>query len=104
MGFARRAPWFALLAVLVAASVGSAVFDDFLPHTDDGCRVESHCLVCQRVQGSTSVVPSVLPLAVGLEMVGTAALPAPAVVLEVALRTADPRGPPLLTPSTASEV
>ncbi len=34
------------MGVLVAL-VGLLGVADFLPHTDDGCAVESHCLVCR---------------------------------------------------------
>lgn len=34
------------MGVLVAL-VGLLGVSDFLPHTDDGCAVESHCLTCR---------------------------------------------------------
>jgi hypothetical protein len=32
---------------LLVALVGLLSFADLLPHTDDGCAVESHCLACR---------------------------------------------------------
>ena len=32
---------------LMMALVGLFAVADFLPHTDDGCAVESHCLACR---------------------------------------------------------
>lgn len=35
-----------VMSVLVAL-VSLVGFSDFLPHTDDGCAVETHCLACR---------------------------------------------------------
>lgn len=51
------------MGVLVAL-VGLLGVADFLPHTDDGCAVESHCLTCRaHVSAITDLVTfATLPL------------------------------------------
>jgi len=44
----------AVTALALAAAVGLLLAEGFLPHTDDGCEVELHCLAC-RLLLSTAV-------------------------------------------------
>jgi len=54
------------MGVLVAL-VGMLGVADFLPHTDDGCAVESHCLACRAHVGAVTdlVAFASLPLGPG---------------------------------------
>jgi hypothetical protein len=90
----RRARSFALVCAFVLAGLGASAFESFLPHTDDGCPVEVHCLVCQRVQGATPEAPRVVLVAVSFEVVGAPALAVPSDVSAPCLRAAFSRGPP----------
>jgi hypothetical protein len=58
----RRFRLFAAVAVLLLAGVSADAFSDFLPHTDDGCPVEVHCLVCRRALGTTSIFSHAAPI------------------------------------------
>ena len=44
----------------IALCAGLAV-TSFLPHTDDGCQVETHCLSCRLTLGTVAVGASALP-------------------------------------------
>ena len=68
----RRA---ALAALLLVALLGGVV-EGFLPHTDDGCPTEIHCLVCRSAYGRTAV--AVAPAAPRPVAVVTLAAPADA--------------------------
>jgi hypothetical protein len=90
----RSARWFTVAAAVLVAALGIALLDGFLPHTDDGCPVEVHCLVCQRDQGTTPVLPHVLLVVTSFVVVGSAVVSAAAVPSSLATPTAVPRGPP----------
>ena len=94
----RSARWFTVLAAVLVAALGIAALDGFLPHTDDGCPVEVHCLVCQRGQGTTPVLPHVLLVTTSFEVVGTAFVPAARPAASPSTPTAVPRGPPSARP------
>jgi len=82
-----------LVTVLLAALLGGAA-EGFLPHTDDGCPTETHCLVCRTVQGRTAaVVGAVSLVAVALAAEVVPAPPAPRLVC-AASRPHLSRGPP----------
>lgn len=89
----RLAKW-AALALLAAFSLVAAA--DAFDHTDDGCVVETHCLLCQWQHGATAV-PTVVAKTPGVPVdLGRA-------VFEVATEPhldgvpleTSPRGPPL---------
>ena len=46
-------------ALVLLAALGSALVAEALEHTDDGCAVETHCVVCHWQRGAT-VVPTVV--------------------------------------------
>ena len=46
-------------ALVLLAALGSALVAEALQHTDDGCAVETHCVVCHWQRGAT-VVPTVV--------------------------------------------
>lgn len=96
----RRARWFALLATFVVAGLAATVLDGFLGHTDDGCPVEIHCLVCQRAHGATPAMPRIALLPMSFEVVGAPAVATLPCVSAPAVRAAVSRGPPP-TPASA---
>jgi hypothetical protein len=86
----RRA---ALAALLVVAVLGGVV-EGFLPHTDDGCPTEVHCLVCRSAYSRTAVAvapTAPLPVVVVVEPAHRDAIPR---VGQVDLGTDVSRGPP----------
>jgi hypothetical protein len=88
-----RGGWPAI-ALIVLASVVAAAGADFLPHTDDGCQTEIHCLVCRTAFSSAVPVALAAPASIALALSG--ALPAR---VPVPLAQAEPgrlasRGPP----------
>jgi hypothetical protein len=83
----------ALLLVALASLVSAEAFD----HTDDGCAVEVHCVLCQWHQGTAAVL-AVVPL----PRAPIAACPASLVVPATPLRDGDrletaSRAPPLVS-------
>jgi len=56
-GWQRRLLLVASLVLL--AALGTALVGEALEHTDDGCAVETHCVVCHWQRGAT-VVPTVV--------------------------------------------
>jgi hypothetical protein len=65
-----RGGWPAI-ALIVLASVVAAAGADFLPHTDDGCQTEIHCLVCRTACSSAVPVALAAPVSVALVLAGT---------------------------------
>ncbi len=58
------------MGVLVAL-IGLLGVADFLPHTDDGCAVEVHCLACRAHMGAVTDLAATLLLQAGArEFVG----------------------------------
>ena len=94
MSAVRTKRWFTVGAAVLVAALGLAALDGFLPHTDDGCPVEVHCLVCQRAQGTTPVLPHVLLVTTSFVVVGSAVVAAAAPPSCRTTPTAVPRGPP----------
>jgi hypothetical protein len=94
MSAVRVTRWFSVAAAVLVAALGIAALDGFLPHTDDGCPVEVHCLVCQRAQGTTPVLPQVLLVTTSFVVVGSAVVAAATHPSSRTTPTAVPRGPP----------
>jgi hypothetical protein len=91
-----RSRWRRLgLALVVLAAAGVLSFEDYLPHTDDGCAVETHCAVCASHLGTTAVAHTAPPVHVDLEVVGFVAPEAVGTTLEPAVPASASRGPPL---------
>jgi hypothetical protein len=89
----RRFLHAAVLALLV--SMGWVMAAEAFEHTDDGCVVETHCLVCQWHYGAT-VVPTVTARpAVPVDLVWTLVEPATAPAVEGARLETPSRAPPL---------
>lgn len=93
----RRTHSFVLVALtwaLVFLSLGAAA-QDLLPHTDDGCEVEQHCVLCRTAAvraGSTP--PSAAPVAAGLAVEGWCTAQASLPHSDACISPAEPRGPP----------
>jgi hypothetical protein len=86
----RLAPGFVALA-----AVGVLSFEGYLPHTDDGCAVETHCAVCASHIGTASVSHTPTPVHVVLAVVGFVAPEAAGFTLEPPVPASASRGPPL---------
>ena len=87
-----RPKFWAGVALIGLATVTA---DGFLPHTDDGCAFETHCLVCCVNLGHVAIAAPAVPLpgpALIVEWVHAAAAPVPAGVTRP---TDTSRGPPL---------
>lgn len=87
----RRSATFA--ALLLLAIVAGAL-EGFLPHTDDGCPTEIHCLACQNAASRTAV--AVAPAAPRPVAVVVSATPTDATtrVVQFHPRAHVSRGPP----------
>ena len=91
-----RTQWRRLgLALVALAATGVLSFEGYLPHTDDGCAVETHCAVCASHIGTAAVSATLAPVHVGLEVVGFVAPEAVGKTLEPAVPASASRGPPL---------
>jgi hypothetical protein len=82
--------WFALFGL---ATVSVAV--DYLPHTDDGCAVEIHCLACRTSVSQTAATTTVLVLPSPSDFVEWLAKELPCSSLGGTVRVVNSRGPPL---------
>lgn len=92
-----RSRWRSLgLALVVFAAAGVLSFEDYLPHTDDGCAVETHCVVCASHIGATAIARTAAPVHLSLEIVGFVAPEADEATLEPAVPASSSRGPPPL--------
>jgi hypothetical protein len=84
----------AAAAVILVLALFAGTMEGFLPHTDDGCATEIHCLTCRALQGGTALFVRsavLLPVAVPAE---TAVAAAPRHAPWVVLRPLPSRGPP----------
>ena len=53
-----------LAAGLLIALVSLISFAEFLPHTDDGCAVESHCVACRaHMSAFAELIKPIVPVA-----------------------------------------
>lgn len=85
-----------LVTSVLVALVGLVGLADFLPHTDDGCAVEQHCLACRAHISAVTDIVVASAVVFGANDVtyletaaGDAALEAPAALLP------EGRAPPL---------
>jgi hypothetical protein len=83
------------LALVVLAAAGVLSFEDYLPHTDDGCAVETHCAVCASHIGTAAVSQTPTPVHVAFDVVGFVAPEAVGTTLKPAVPASASRGPPL---------
>jgi hypothetical protein len=58
LGRLQRIAFATLAAIALCAGLAVA---SFLPHTDDGCAVETHCLSCRLTLGTVAVAVGALP-------------------------------------------
>jgi hypothetical protein len=92
---------FALAVVLATlGSLGILSLEGYLPHTDDGCAVEVHCLACRAHLGAGVSLAPVLTLSAGLAAVGMLSPEAAGSVLDASIPAHSSRGPP--PPSTTA--
>jgi hypothetical protein len=90
----RGRPFAALVWVLALVTLALAG-QDLLPHTDDGCAVEVHCVLCRTaaVHPGTAIAIAQGPAQRVLARDWPAA-EATGSVLDTAFSSTDPRGPP----------
>jgi hypothetical protein len=92
-------PWRVLVALLALFALVASAGAELAEHTDDGCRTETHCLVCRSAHGHAQAVA--VPAAVPAVPVVTAPLaeaPARRHVSVAAIVHAS-RGPPPVLPA-----
>jgi hypothetical protein len=89
-----RERWVYTAALLLTAAFAGGVAEDLI-HTDDGCPVEIHCLVCQRVLASVGVAAVPAPWSPSIELVGSIAAVEHPATHEPDSPTAGSRAPPL---------
>jgi hypothetical protein len=89
----QRGSWPAITLVVLAALV-SVLGADFLPHTDDGCPTEVHCVACRSALGRQAVTFTTPVTVMHLQAVGTVVERTPFRIELVARDVAASRGPP----------
>jgi hypothetical protein len=82
--------WLALVSVV---SITTAA--NFLPHTDDGCGIEVHCLACSTAVGQAATAATVVIVSAPGSSVESLSVNIPHAPLPPDVEAADPRGPPL---------
>lgn len=66
----RKSGWRFTVATLAAVALVSLIsFAEFLPHTDDGCAVESHCVACRAHMAALADLTKPVVLAVTVETI-----------------------------------
>jgi len=83
-----------LVALALVAVVGMGLVEGYLPHTDDGCKVEIHCLACRWAMASTAVSAPLSTPSLALELAGTIEGQTRGVPLEPSADRLSSRGPP----------
>lgn len=90
----HRAGLMAAWALL--AGLGLMTLDGYLPHTDDGCSVEIHCVVCSVHLGTAAVVSTSPALPQEFGLVGFVFASADSRLRDFTVRVSAARGPPLV--------
>jgi hypothetical protein len=91
-----RSRWPKLLAGIALIALAVAAAEDFVPHTDDGCPVEVHCVVCSAHLGHIAITaPANLPSLVSQAVLFIHA-ETPRSPHRVARNEKPPRAPPIL--------
>ena len=85
----------AVLAGFVLAAVFGGVLEGFLPHTDDGCPTEIHCLVCRNASDRTAATVTPAPPRPVVRAVPAAPAGAAPRLAQFHPRAHVSRGPPL---------
>jgi hypothetical protein len=89
----QRGSWPAI-ALLVLAALVTVMGADFLPHTDDGCPTEVHCVACRSALGRHAVTFTTVVTLTHLHVVGEVVERTPTRIELVAREAAASRGPP----------
>jgi hypothetical protein len=84
-----------LWAGVVLLGLATITADGFLPHTDDGCAVEVHCLACCASIGQAAVAAPAVALPAPGGVVGWIQTDAPRATPPADRTTNTSRGPPL---------
>jgi hypothetical protein len=93
MAFARRR--LAIFAVVALVAFAVAFAEAAFVHTDDGCRVETHCLSCRWTVGTAGTAPPpVFALAPALVRAGSPSELPDRGIPEASVETPTSRGPP----------
>jgi hypothetical protein len=91
----RLARWIATAWVALIGLGSATVAVEYLPHTDDGCAVEIHCLACRTSLSQTATTTTALVLPAPAEWVEWRAVERPRSLQGGTVRVATSRGPPL---------
>ncbi|MEO8361433.1 MAG: hypothetical protein ABI672_15480 [Vicinamibacteria bacterium] len=81
---------------VLVALVSLIAVADFLPHTDDGCAIEQHCLACRAHISAVTDVATTSTFSLGAHEYSWIETPRSAATLEAPARFLPPgRAPPL---------
>lgn len=94
MKSSRRTTATTLVALALVTVVGMGLIEGYLPHTDDGCKVEIHCLACRWAMASTVVSAPLAAPSLALELAGTIEGQTQGIPLERSADRPSSRGPP----------
>jgi hypothetical protein len=83
-----------VVAALVLLGLATAAFEQTLVHTDDGCRVETHCNACLLQLGTSGVTTEAFSLPRAVVPVERVGFVLPPTFPEEAPRHVSSRGPP----------
>jgi len=95
MKSSRRTTVATLVALALVTVVGMGLIEGYLPHTDDGCKVEIHCLACRWAMASTAVSAPLSAPSLALELTGTIDGQTRGEPLDRSADRPSSRGPPL---------
>lgn len=84
-----------LWAGVALVGLATITADGFLPHTDDGCEVEVHCLACRLSVGQAATTAAVVIVTAPATRVERVSINIPRAPLPPDVHAANTRGPPL---------
>jgi hypothetical protein len=90
----RRVQWLWTAGVALLGLATITVVMEYLPHTDDDCAVEIHCLACRWTVGHTATTPTTVVLDVTRDFLERLPVPVPHAPQKGDVLVTDSRGPP----------
>jgi hypothetical protein len=91
----RRLRKSTVVALALLAILAGGLAEGYLPHTDDGCAVEIHCLTCRLAQAAVPTLAVAVALGVSLRPLELVPMAQSEALPYAALGAPDSRGPPL---------
>jgi hypothetical protein len=90
----RRVRWLWTARVALLGLAAITVVMEYLPHTDDDCAIEVHCLACRWTVGHTATAAPALVLQARCEFVERAPVLVPRATQKGDVLATASRGPP----------